>query len=153
MVSDIIQAICAEKRRYKNREINKKKRDAGIPIVIGRPKKEKARPATRKSKAAVPIQSLATPVVSKGKNSHKAQISKDQPSKSQSTKYIPINVLLKWSIPANIHPCKYRLRKSTGCNDANAEHSEPDSHTGVESESEPVRPAARKVGNSLHSSS
>lgn len=37
-----------------NREINRKKREAGIAIAIGRPKKEKARQSTRRLKKNLP---------------------------------------------------------------------------------------------------
>jgi len=47
LVNDILRSICAEKRRYENRAVNKRKRDAGIPVVVGRPKKEVKRQATR----------------------------------------------------------------------------------------------------------
>ena len=54
LIGDILKSICAEKRRYMNREVNRKKREAGIPIHFGRPKKEKERPRARKSK--IPLQ-------------------------------------------------------------------------------------------------
>lgn len=41
LIGDILKSICAEKRRYMNREVNRKKREAGIPIHFGRPKKKK----------------------------------------------------------------------------------------------------------------
>ena len=39
LINDILQSICAEKRRYENRAMNKKKREAGIVIPVGRPPK------------------------------------------------------------------------------------------------------------------
>lgn len=56
LISDLLQSICADKRRYRNREINRKKREAGIPITMGRPRKEKERSGPRKPKP--PVQPL-----------------------------------------------------------------------------------------------
>lgn len=61
IISDLLREICADKRRYRNREINQKKKEAGIPIKIGRPWREKARPGPRKSKG----QLQPTPVINK----------------------------------------------------------------------------------------
>ena len=48
LVNDILRSICAEKCRYTNCAVNKRKRDAGIPVPVGRPKKQQKRQATRK---------------------------------------------------------------------------------------------------------
>ena len=47
LINDILRSICAEKRRYENRAINKKKREDGIPVQVGRPRKQKKMQAPR----------------------------------------------------------------------------------------------------------
>lgn len=49
LVNDILRSICAEKRRYENRAVNKRKRDAGLPVTVGRPKKQVSQQAPRRS--------------------------------------------------------------------------------------------------------
>ena len=55
LVNDILGSICAEKRRYENRAINKKKREAGIPVLVGRPRRPTKKHLPRKQVSMLSI--------------------------------------------------------------------------------------------------
>lgn len=48
LVNDILSSICTEKHRYENQAINKKQREAGISVSVGRPRKQIKKQAPQK---------------------------------------------------------------------------------------------------------
>ena len=145
LVGDILQSICAEKRRYNNREVNRKKREAGIPIPRGRPKKETDRPGPRKSKAH---SERAPSRPDRGRT----RVSKKHSHRSRSIRYILFS-LSETSLPNDLTPPStsaepYPQRTSAGPADSEVQvpRSEPASESDNEStDVETVRPIKRKV--------